>query len=56
MIFALVCVINALQRIDLGKISFKWWTNACPNAWRVPGAEIESLMAAKYAVLRVFRR
>ena len=55
MIFALVCVINAHQGIDLGKISFEWWTNACPHAWGVPGVEIKGLMAAKYAVLRFSR-
>ena len=50
MIFALVCVINALQRIALAKISFEWWANACPHASGVPGVEIKRLMAAKYAV------
>ena len=50
MIFALVCVINALERIDLAKISFEWWTNVCPHAWGFPGVEIKGLIGAKYAV------
>ena len=56
MIFALVCVINALQRIDLAKISFKWWTNACPHAWRAPGVEIKGLMEQNMQFLRGSRR